>query len=253
MQWKVKHLRSFGSRSMAALLFAASCSAAIRIPRGESAWIVANPATDLDRRALTALTEYISKVVGKAPAVVQHLRDIPSRGAALVLVDTGVQGTVRCQPPGGSPEAFCIAAGRDAGRSVIVLRGATDRGLKRAVQRAVIQSRQLDGDLEFPGVSTAERPWIRAREWAICPWVPQHVRGVFVNPYADNRLNIWLFGDRQLARYVDMFDWFGFSGVQLIETSYRASAAGPGATSRKPWASRPASPCGNWGERAKSP
>jgi hypothetical protein len=46
------------------------------------------------------------------------------------------------------------------------------------------------------------------------------VRGVFVNPYADERMNIWQYSGPQIAQYVEMYDWFGFSGIQLMETSY---------------------------------
>lgn len=109
---------------------------------------------------------------------------------------------------------------------MLILRGATDRRLKRAVQRLIIASRQEDGGLSFPDAALAGKPWIPQREWALCPWAPQHVRGVFLNPYADNRMDIWQSGDMQLARYVDLFDWLGFSGVQLIETTYNWGVMG---------------------------
>jgi hypothetical protein len=209
-----------------AALLAVACPAAVRIPHGQIAWIVAGRSTALDRRTLSQFTEYIGAVAGVAPTIVARLSDVPKGHSALILLHGNQGASLTCQPPAGSEEAFCIAAGSDSGRSVIVLRGASDKGLKRAMQRLVIESRQADGDLQFPDINVAEKPWIPEREWAICPWVPQQVRGVFVNPFADNRLNIWLFGDRQLERYVDMFDWFGFSGVQLIETGYSYGVMG---------------------------
>ena len=46
------------------------------------------------------------------------------------------------------------------------------------------------------------------------------VRGVFANPNADRRLDITLYGEQQLADYAEMMDWFGYSGCQMMETSY---------------------------------
>ena len=208
------------------LSISAACLAAVRIPHGQTAWIVVSPASDLERRTLAQLARYVKAVVDSEPKVAAQLSDVPRGTAALALLHAQESSPLPCQPPAGSPEAFCIAGGTVDARPVIVLKGAGDRGLKRAVQRLVMASRQADGGLEFPDAPVAEKPWIPEREWALNPGVPQHVRGVFVNPFADNRLDIWLFGDKQLANYVDMFDWFGFSGVQLIESSYSYGVQG---------------------------
>ena len=88
------------------------------------------------------------------------------------------------------------------------------------MQKLVLASRQTESGLEIPDLNLSEKPWIPEREWTICVWTPRNVRGVFVNPYADNRLNIWLFSDAQWARYVETFDWFGFSGAQLTDVAY---------------------------------
>jgi hypothetical protein len=94
------------------------------------------------------------------------------------------------------------------------------------MQRWVLLTRQDGGSLESPDLKIAEQPWIPEREWALCPWVPRHVRGAFVNPHADNRMDLFRYSDRQLGDYVAMFDWFGYSGVQLLETSYSYGVMG---------------------------
>jgi len=204
----------------ALLLVAASCSAAVRLAHGNTAWIVAKASSDLDRRTAGWLVGYVNAVLGKKPVIVSRLAAVPPGSPAFLLLHGQDRAPVECRPPAGSPEAFCISNGSAAGHPVIVLRGTTGRGLKRAVQRLIIASRQEEGALSFPALAFSEKPWIPQREWSLCPWTPQHVRGVFVNPYADNRMNVWVFSDAQLASYADMLDWFGFSGVQLIENSY---------------------------------
>jgi hypothetical protein len=164
--------------------------------------------------------------VKKPPAVVQSVAQVPGGQAAIVLGPIGEEISVPAVPPANSPEAFAIASGTSKGRHIIVVAGATDRGVSRGVQRLVLRSRQASGGLEFPDLNVAEKPWIAEREWALCPWVPRHVRGVFVNPYADNRMDIFRYSDGQLANYVAMYDWFGFSGVQLLDTSYSYGVMG---------------------------
>jgi len=57
-------------------------------------------------------------------------------------------------------------------------------------------------------------------------WTPQFPRGVFYNPDADKRVNFWLYGDEQIANYVDMFDSFGFSGGQFSDSTYAYAVNG---------------------------
>ena len=80
--------------------------------------------------------------------------------------------------------------------------------------------RQDATSLVFPEMKRIESPWIPHREWTVCPWTPLQVRGVFANPNADRRLDITLYGEQQLADYAEMLDWFGYSGCQMMETSY---------------------------------
>ena len=83
-----------------------------------------------------------------------------------------------------------------------------------------MKSRQTEGGLKIPELKLAEKPWIPEREYTVVAWAPRYVRGAFVNPYADERMNVWLYSERQLATYTEMFDWFGFSGVQLGTQCY---------------------------------
>ena len=209
-----------------ACLFASVCPGSIDWRHGEEAHLVVSPKSELDRYSAGQLAAYFTAVLGKPAVVVDSLNRVPARRPAILLVHTGDKMPVRVAPPEGSPEAFAIASGVVGGRQVLVVAGATDQGLKRAIYRVILTSRQLGGGLQIPEGKTAEKPWIPEREYAICPWVPQHVRGAFVNPNADNRLDLWRYSKDQLANYVAMFDRFGFSGVQLLETSYSYSVMG---------------------------
>src|SRR5258708_1903109 len=192
------------------LYFAGVCGAAIQFRHGRAAHIAATPATPLEKRVVERLGAYMQAVTGAPPRIVASVAEAPAGQPVIVLGKS----------PGSHPESFTIntdSAGRNAR---IALSGSTDRGLKRAVQKLILKSRQMDGHLEIGEMRISETPWIAEREWTVCPWVPQYVRGAFVNPFADNRMNIWNYSDRQLADYVDMYDSFGYSGVQLMETSY---------------------------------
>ncbi len=208
------------------ILIANTCLGAVHFPSGQKACIVASPSTELDRRLVSQLRAYLQAVLHKEPQVVAKLSLVPATAPAIVLTHAGESNPLSLTPPGDSPEGFALATGRAGQHSLVVAVGKTDRGLKRAVQRLILKGQQAQGGLEIPDLKLAERPWIQEREYAVSPWVPQQVRGAFVNPYADQRVNIWLCGDEQLAKYVEMFDWFGFSGLQLLETSYSYSLFG---------------------------
>lgn len=208
------------------LLAAASIDAAVHYVHGQVAYIVNRPQSALSRHVLADLTRYIMEVLAKPPVVVSSLARVPAGQAAIIIGVAGEPLPLQAMPPAGSGEAFAIASATVQGRQLIVISGASDRGVKRGVQRLVLRSRQVSGGLEFPDLNLAEKPWIAEREWALCGWAPKHVRGVFANPHADNRMNVFLYSDRQLADYASMYDWFGFSGVQLLETVYSYGVMG---------------------------
>lgn len=188
--------------------------------KGQSAYVVAVPKSDLDKRIASWLTSYLEKVLKKKPQVVGELSRVPVAMPAIVLAlsrEVSVEGMA---VPAGSAEAFALATGKVGQHPVVVALGQEEQGIKRAVQKLVVKSRQTVAGLEFPELNLAERPWIPQREYAMCCWVPRYVRGVFVNPYADERMNVWLYGEQQRGAYADMFDWFGFSGVQLLDVCY---------------------------------
>jgi hypothetical protein len=191
------------------------CSAAIDFPHNRAACIVSAPASPLEKRVTEWLSAYVEAVTRIHPKIV-----------ATVGQASGQPVIVLAKSPAGHPEAFTIRTDRSGSNPRITLSGSTDRGLKRAVQKLILMSRQMTDRLQFPDMNLSETPWIAEREWTVCPWVPQHVRGAFVNPFADNRMNIWNYGDRQFADYVAMYDAFGYSGVQLMETSYSYSVFG---------------------------
>lgn len=192
----------------------------VRFPAGEIAYIVASPKSDLDRHTLAQLEAYLEATLKSKPRIVGRAEEVPARRPFILAAYTGDTSIDGISVPADSPEAFALATGVCEGRPVAAAVAGTDRGLKRAVQRLVITSHQTPEGLDIPESRSVAKPWIPERECAVCPWVPRYVRGVFVNPYADERMNIWEYGPAQTEAYVNMFDWFGFSGVQLMETCY---------------------------------
>ncbi len=187
------------------------CDAEVRFPHGKPVHVAATPRSDVERRTLDSLAAYARGVTGV---------DVKIAGAA----------------PRGTPAIRLVRSAGDANQSEkyrllsdgngVTVEAATGRGLRRGVQRLIMRSLQTNGDLVIPDIDETRSPWIPERQWALCPWTPRDVRGAFVNPWADNRMNLFLFSDEALERYVEMFDWFGFSGVQLLETSYNYGVFG---------------------------
>jgi hypothetical protein len=154
------------------------------------------------------------------------MRGVPAGQPTILLFGESHGLPLDMKIPSDSPEAFALKTGLIRDHAVVVAAGNGPLGLKQAVHRLVIKSRQDAASLTIPTLDVAETPWIPNREWALCPWTPQLVRGWFANPAADQRMNVWLYGDQQLRCYVDMFDWFGFSGGQLLETCTGYAALG---------------------------
>ncbi|MHB0999433.1 MAG: hypothetical protein ACYC27_09325 [Armatimonadota bacterium] len=194
--------------------------------RGETSYVVAVPRTKLEKRVTDRLTVYITKVLGKPVVTVRSLDNVPADAPAILLVNREVRSPVKLSIPKGSDEAFALTTAQVGGRSLVTVGGKTDKGLKRAVQKLIINSRQEDGSLVIPSMNLSEAPWIPMREWTVCPWEPSFVRGVFHNPYADKRFNLYLYDNERLSNYVEMFDWFGFSGAQIMETCYNYQSMG---------------------------
>lgn len=202
---------------IAFFVMASFCQGTVLFRRGETAYVVAAPQSDLDRRVLDRVAVYVGSVTRKPITVVRNLQEVPGGRPAILLAHANDRS---------HSEAFRVRTSQTSGHPIVSLDGMSERGLKRAAQRAILKSRQTKTALEFPDLDMAEEPWIAEREWTMCPWVPQKVRGAFVNPYADNRMDITLYGDEQTARYMEMYDWFGFSGVQLMDTSYSYGVLG---------------------------
>ncbi len=203
-----------------------ACLAEIRFPHGSTPYVVAVPVTNLDERIVNDLTDYLQRVLKKSAHVVRSLAEVPAASPAIVLSSKPLRSPASLSAPPGSVESYAISTTSADGRQLVLAVGSTDRGLKRAVQRLIILSQQQSDALIIPTLEVSEKPWIAEREWTVCPWVPQYVRGAFVNPYADNRMNIWLYSDDQLAKYAAMYDWFGFSGAQLMDTCYSYAVMG---------------------------
>ncbi len=207
-------------------ILAADSAVGVTFPRGSTAYIVASPRTALEKRITGRLGDYVHRVLGRPAKTVRSLDQVGRGANAIFLVGGDVKSPVKIASPGKHPESFALATGKVGGRQVVVARGRTERGLKRAVQRLILASLQTPDTLVIPELNLSEEPWIEHREWTICPWEPSFVRGVFHNPYADKRLNIYLYSQERMSDYVEMFDWFGFSGCQLMDTCYTYRALG---------------------------
>ena len=181
-------------------------------PRDKTAHVVASPQTPLEQRILDRLTNYMERVLRQAPEVAASLDKVPAGAPAILLTSKESPIPLPISLPTHSPESYGLATTEADGHAIVACAGVSDRGLKRAVQRAIIESRQEAAALVFPAVKRSESPWIPHREWTVCPWTPLFVRGRFVNPDADRRMDITRYGQRQLADYAEMLDWFGFSG-----------------------------------------
>jgi hypothetical protein len=197
----------------------AMARAELHFATGQTAYIVAQPKSELEQRVTNRFVDYVDRVLVQPPRLVRDLGAVPANIPAIVLTSDGTGLSERLAVPSDSPEAFALETREIGGHPVVVASGRTDRGLKRALQRLVIKSEQRAPGLVFPDLHVTEKPWIPRREWSAPMWSPELVRGVFTNPQADKRLNIWLYGDEQIQRYVEMFDWFGYSGGQLHETA----------------------------------
>ena len=203
-----------------ACLLISPAMAEVTFPRGSAATIVAEGGSEFNRRVIDDLSGYMTAVTGMQASVVDSLADAPDGAAAIMLFSRAGDLPLSPAVPEGSGEAYALVTGELGGRPVVVAAGATPLGLKRAVQRLIVHSRQEKGGLAVPTLNEARRPWIPAREAALCPWMPHFVRGIFANPHADPRQNVFFYSDEQMARYVAMLDWLGFSGIQLMDVCY---------------------------------
>ena len=196
----------------------------VSFPHGSSAYIVASSKTSLGKKIVIRLSDYISSVTHKPAIVVSSISNVPSTNPFIIL-NSGLS-SLSLSSRAISPEAFTINTRSINGHKAVVIEGSTNLGVKQGVQRLIIKSQQQSTSLVIPEMHLSESPWIPQREWTLCPWAPDQPRGVFTNPNADKRLNVWLYSDQQIESYVDMFNSFGFSGCQLMETVANYSILG---------------------------
>lgn len=192
---------------------------------GKPAYVVASPKTALEKRVTQWLSSYMQKVLKAPVRTVSSIKAVPAKMPAIILAshpDAALKLTISTK----SEEAFALKSVIVNTHPAVIAAGNTELGLKRAVQRLIIKSEQHAPGLVIKPLNLSETPWIPQREWANCPWAPDKVRRSFNNPEVDKRNNIWLYSDQQIADYVEMFDWFGFSGSQLLETCANYGAMG---------------------------
>lgn len=194
----------------------------LTLPHDSIVYVVASPQTPLEKRVTGELCAYLGKVIRKPPQIVSDLSKAPGTTPAIILSSRPLSTPVSLSAPQGDPEAYALLTTAIGKRPVVLAVGNTDKGLKRAVQRLVIKSRQEKDALVIPNLAISEKPWIPEREWSHCPWVsrvPRYDHRKWPTN-TDMRVDVSLYNDEQLSNYAAMFDWFGFSGVQLMETCY---------------------------------
>lgn len=194
--------------------------AEVTLPHDTIVCVVASSQTPLEKRVTGELCAYLGKVLKKSPQIVPDLSKVPGTTSAIILSSRPLSEPVALSAPQGSPEAYAVLTTSIGKRPVVLAVGNTDKGMKRAVQRLVIKSRQEKDALVIPDLALSEKPWIPEREYThLSVWTPSRGRGTPVptNTNVDNRVDTNLFNDEQLSNYAAMFDWFGFSGVQLFE------------------------------------
>lgn len=205
----------------------APCFGSITFDRGKPAHVVCNVSGEQARTSIVRLTDYIGRVLAVSPRVVDSLQSVPTDVPSVVVLVGNTASESEMPKLGPSPESFSLTTRIKDEHPVVVVHAAIEAGLRFAVQRLILISRQESDGLVIPDIESAvESPWIERREWTVCPWTPQLVRGVFVNPYADRRMDIHSYGPKQLNAYVAMMGSFGFNGCQLMETCYNYAVFG---------------------------
>jgi hypothetical protein len=192
----------------------------VQFSKGKTAYIVASPKTALEKRITQRLSQYLHKVLGKSPIMVSDSKAVPVFQPFIQLSSTyKMTGAT-------SPESFVLLTATTGTHPMVLAAGGSELGMKRAIQKLILKSEQRSPGLVVPALNLSESPWIAQREWTICPWSPDRVRRSYINTAADKRNDIWLYGDQQISDYVEMYDWFGFSGSQLMETCANYAAMG---------------------------
>ena len=199
---------------------------AVSFSSGKVSYIVFSPSAILEKRISSRLADYMSKVLRKETRIVATLANVPGKMPAVILLSKNNDPAYPVSAPTASAESYAIQTKLIGQHPVVIAVGNSTLGLKCAIQKLIIKSKQQEPGLFIPAMNISESPWIPQREWTVCPWAPDQVRRAFSNPAVDKRLNIWLYGDQQIKEYVDMFDAFGFNGCQLMETSANYAALG---------------------------
>ena len=78
-----------GLTSGVLLIAVSSCFGAVRLSVGRSAYIVASPKSQLDKRTVGQLSNYLSAVLRRETRVVADLRAVPPLTPAIVLTHAG--------------------------------------------------------------------------------------------------------------------------------------------------------------------
>lgn len=192
----------------------------INFIKKKPAFLVTKPITNLEKQILNRLSTYMGAVLEQSVKIVPSLKKV--KGDYPIIILSVAPDLINSE----SKEAYAIETKMIDDKKVIAVTGKTEQGLKRAVYRLILESKQTKTTLSFPAMNILESPWITQREWALCPWSPDIVRLNFFNPDVDKRVDVYKYSEKQIEDYVAMFDWFGFNGCQLMETCANYAAFG---------------------------
>jgi hypothetical protein len=193
--------------------------------QSRSPLIVDTVRSPLTKAVVGRLSEYLHLCLKTKPRIVDR---VPTSGSEplIVLGRIDLARTYEVPlPPPGDAEAFSLNT-RTVLRTMVIVSGATDKGIKRGVQRLILLTKQDSGSLLLPPLRIADKPWKSSREFTVDNWRPDNVRLLFANRLADKRLDFYRLGDAQKARYIWMMDDLGFNGVQFNDDPHSWSENG---------------------------
>lgn len=178
--------------------------------------------------AIGELTEYIGQCSGTEAEIEAYAEGMTLPRQAIVVASSPGQAELFGQWPATIDErteyVLDISNSEGGALAIICVRDAAC--LRQAVYRLIRLVKQEGDELWVAENRIVSKPWIRQREWALCPWVPNQVRGEYHNPHAGNDVNILMYSEQRLESYIRMMGSFGFNGVQLMDTCYMWSQFG---------------------------
>ncbi|HVT29385.1 MAG TPA: hypothetical protein VHE81_15325 [Lacipirellulaceae bacterium] len=192
--------------------------------RNAPAEIVATAATKapVASAAIQRLTDYIKALTGSPPRIRNTLG---KTGTAIVIGDAALADKYNVTPPDDSrDESFVISPLQRDGRTVLIVSGRTDKGIKQAINFVLRHLfRSADGKVLLDPASFRAAPFIKLRVSHIGGYTRQAFdrttgkrlpKGVHATPEQLDWNYISRWDPRRLGDYIDMLDFFGYNGIE---------------------------------------